>query len=160
MERIDQPGISAWRGSSPYDSRKDTLWKIQEDFVNLTPDSLYRNILIARKLQTLANYNYRLAGKKPEFKPIISCQIGFGHAKSLEHILIAGPETTLKMLDLISTETLKKIVDANGGVDALCRTVVIPTDKVIIDKEEAKYFLTDNYLKQYLLSRLDLQSLV
>ncbi len=72
------------------------------------------------------------------------------HHKGLVRLLKSGSENTLARLAHFNEGVLWSMVEQNGGVDALCTTMVIPVGEVLLDKKESRDFILDVNLKIYL----------
>lgn len=121
---------------------------------HLHPENLiifFRNIIMARKLQTLAKHKI----KESKSRPNIGYVVGAGHA-GIEDLLVLGEEFTLLLLSIYPDKLLKNIVDHNGGIDAFSKTVITP---IMVDWSNNIYAtatttIIDNELKLYLENRL------
>lgn len=97
---------------------------------------LFRNILMARKLQflgeTLSKYEKR--------KTNIAYNVGKMHG-GIEDFLKLGKEFTLYILEKFPKEPIKNIIDRNGGLDSFCSNIVMnpgyfsSSKQVIVDQE-------------------------
>lgn len=129
-------------------------WNAYKNLMNLHPEFtviFFRNILMARRLQTLGKYYSALSPNKDE-KPGISFSAGLGH-KGIADILKMGDKATLSGLNIYPTPVLREIVDANGGIDAFSSVMVIPVKEVMFDHKEATKTVLDRELKAYLEAR-------
>ena len=114
------------------DAIRSALKNVAEISAKMDPEHMivfFRNLVIARKLQTLAADRLRETGKKINL-PFL---VGSAH-HGIKDFLILGEEATLAGFNLFSNDTLKRIVEANGGIDAFCTTVVIPVKENVIEK--------------------------
>lgn len=146
-------GVSEGSGSGPIEG---VLWGMQSDLSKSNPEDVrisFRNLFMARKLQTLAKYYY----EKNNQKPNISLEVGYAHKNGLTELLTEGEERTLSVLDGFDVETLRAVVDLNGGIDAICSVLVIPTGEVLIDKKQSKNLILDVELKESLEKKLGLK---
>lgn len=130
----------------------DSLMNINRLVGNLHPEQIsifFRNLVMSRKLQTLAKHY----STKYDRRPNISFLAGFEHG-GIKDLLTLGENVTMAGFNLYSSGFLKEVVEANGGVNAFCSTLVIPVKEVLVDKKESKAFVLDQELKEYLETRL------
>lgn len=122
--------------------------------INLThPETMqvfFRNLVIARKLQTLAHVVPDVHARE---KPAISFLLGMEHT-AIQDLLVLGESVTMAGFSLYSKETLKEIVDSNGGIDAFCSTVILSPKSIFLDGTAGKQSYIDQALKEYLEVRL------
>jgi len=120
-----------------------------ERLVN-NPDSkenfiFFRNVMIARRLQFLAEAFSELRKRK--------AQIGFSVGRShegIEDLLTLGDQSVLTIIESYPPEFLEKLVNINGGIDAFCSTTVLTPLK----DNPMKIELLDRDLKELLESKL------
>lgn len=131
---------------------QETLQKIAGKTSFFHPEDLtvfFRNIIMARKLTTIAKEEkVRL-----EEKPVVAFNVGLGHA-GVEEILKQKEGFSLYCLSLYPTELLRQIVEANGGIDTFCSTVIFPARETVREGTDTKKILVDRELKEYLEERL------
>lgn len=135
------------------DQTEQSLLKLGEKLSEENPGDIVirlRSILIARKLQVMGKYLSDNLNRKAE----ISFSIGLLHKSSFMKCLNAGPDQTLKEMDGISTNVLRKMVETNGGVETFSRVLVIPVQEVLVNKTNVKNILCDVNLRDYLENRL------
>ncbi len=137
------------RGLSPQRAR--ILRSINSLLTHAHPEDLrllFRNILMARKLQLLAE---NVSGTN-EGKPRIGYQVGSAHT-GIEDFLALGPNLTIAALSIFPKPLIKKIVDFNGGIDAFCSTGILSVKKVLTNQENPQTVILDTKLKEYLEAR-------
>ncbi len=110
----------------------------------------FRNVIMARKLETLGKY-YE---SKLNRKPTISASIGMLHKGGLLKIINGGFEQAVIELEKFSDEVLAKYVSKNGGIDRLCSTLVIDVKAVTADRKTERVLVKDDDLVNYLENRL------
>ena len=134
-----------------YARERDALWRLNTLLSELQPENVktfFRDLVFARKLQTIAQH---YSGQGSE-KPVISFLLGFSHERTSE-LLILEEEFTLKSFLIYPKAVLQQIVDANGGIDAFCTTLVAPV-KPNLDGVPTQEFATDTQLQALLRNNL------
>lgn len=134
-----------------YVKEKDALWRLNTSLNTLQPEKVktfFRDLVFARKLQTIAKY---YSGRSSE-KPVISFLLGFNHGMTSD-LLTLGEEFTLKSFLIYPKAVLKQIVDANGGIDAFCTTLVVPVQPNL-DGIPTREFEVDTQLQALLRNNL------
>jgi len=106
---------------------------------------LFRNILMARKLQFLGGH----LSKNEERKAKIAYNVGKLHS-GIEDFLNLGKEFTLYVLEKFPNKPLREIIDKNGGIESFCSVIIINPDK----KLPAKQVVIDQELKGLLQKKL------
>ncbi len=125
------------------------LWETQQKLSHAVPENLlvlFRTCYIARKLQALGSYYNKILGIKPQ----ISFNAGFNHQEIVK-LLKQDESVTLEVFSQFSKEDLRRIINENGGIEALTRTMVLPTGKILIDNQDTKLFVDDIALQKRLL---------
>lgn len=124
---------------------KDALLRVGSLIEGLHPEHLnvfYRNLLMARKLQFLAE---TLSEKYKVRKPAISFLVGEGHL-GIKDLLVLGRDFTLEGLNIYPKSLIKQAIEDNGGMNPFCSTVVISASdnsRVILKDEVLKKFLSN-----------------
>lgn len=132
---------------------KDALWNVNRHIRNLHPEQMtvfFRNLVMARKLQTLAKYY----SPKEEAKPGVSFSAGFAH-EGIKDLLILGESVTLAGFNLYPKDILREIVDANGGIEAFSSTLLVSVRETFAGGRNSKTLVLDTDLKNYLETRLE-----
>lgn len=107
----------------------------------------FRNIMFARRLQFLGE----AVSKEKEQKARIAYNVGKMHA-GIEDFLQMGREWTLAFLNIIPNQYLQEVIDANGGLENFCTTVLFDPNT----QNPTKTVLKDNELEIFLDRKLNL----